>query len=97
MLWKKIRISSTCPHDFVNTKLKALFIKFFLLIVDISQQKLSTISFIYACILALRLRYTIEEHSLVVFTLVSGETGNIDPDSMPRARPRPYCFHKTNP
>ncbi len=71
---EKIRIPSTCPHDFVNTKLKALFIDFFLLIVDISQQKLSTISFIYACILALRLRYTIEEHSLVVFTSGSGET-----------------------
>ena len=68
-----IRIPSACPHDFVNTKLKALFI-FFLLIVDISHQKVSTISFIYACILALKLRYTIEEHPLVVFTSGSEET-----------------------
>ncbi len=67
MLWKKIRIPSTCPHNFVNTKPKALFIEF-VLVVDISHQKCSTISFIYACIVALRLRYTIEEHSLVVLT-----------------------------
>ena len=57
----EIRALSTCPRDFLNPERKAFFNIF--LIIDILQQKLSMIAFVYACILAVRLRYTVEEHS----------------------------------
>ena len=55
-----MRTLSTCPRDFLNPKLKAFFNIF--LIFDILQQKLSMIAFSYACNLAPRFRYTVEEH-----------------------------------
>ena len=55
----------------------------FLLTVDISQQTFFIILFIYALILALRLRYTVEGHSGEILTFWEYISTVSDPD-MPR-------------